>query len=191
MLFPKFNNRGPECEERETLKFFFHTGNRPHGTVTHITPPSPLTKMSCEVGSPPSDLVSSEVEPQSENLSDDKIGCKERQRPQISVFCVFPENPGPLTGWSLTSVPRTESISSQAPGVTVGHMEEIGHFQARRRWSGGSAGKESTCSAGHLGWEDPLEKEMATHSSMLAWKIPWTEEPGRLQSMGSQRVGHD
>ena len=42
-----------------------------------------------------------------------------------------------------------------------------------------------------LGWEDSLEKEMATHSSTLAWKIPWTEEPGRLQSMGSQRVRHD
>ena len=42
-----------------------------------------------------------------------------------------------------------------------------------------------------LGQEDPLEKEMATHSSTLAWKIPWTEEPGRLQSMGSQRAGHD
>ena len=42
-----------------------------------------------------------------------------------------------------------------------------------------------------LGWEDPLEKEMATHSSILACRIPWTEEPGRLQSMGSQRVGHD
>ena len=42
-----------------------------------------------------------------------------------------------------------------------------------------------------LGQEDPLEKEMATHSSTLAWRIPWTEEPGRLQSMGSQRVGHD
>ena len=41
------------------------------------------------------------------------------------------------------------------------------------------------------GWEDPLEKETATHSSTLAWKIPWTEEPGGLQSMGSQRVGHD
>ena len=41
-----------------------------------------------------------------------------------------------------------------------------------------------------LGWEDPLEKEMATHSSTLAWKIPWAEEPGRLQSMGSQRVRH-
>ena len=42
-----------------------------------------------------------------------------------------------------------------------------------------------------LGREDPLEKEMATHSSTLAWKMPWTEEPGRLQSMGSQRVRHD
>ena len=42
-----------------------------------------------------------------------------------------------------------------------------------------------------LGWEDPLEKEMATHSSILAWRIPWTEEPGGLQSMGLQRVGHD
>ena len=42
-----------------------------------------------------------------------------------------------------------------------------------------------------LGWEDPLEKEMATHSSTLAWRVPWTEEPGGLQSMGSHRVGHD
>ena len=42
-----------------------------------------------------------------------------------------------------------------------------------------------------LGWEDRLEKEMVTHSSILAWRIPWMEKPGRLQSMGSQRVGHD
>ena len=42
-----------------------------------------------------------------------------------------------------------------------------------------------------LGWEDLLEKEMATHSSILAWKIPWMEGPGRLQSMGSQRVRHN
>ena len=56
-------------------------------------------------------------------------------------------------------------------------------------------GKESACNAEtrvrSLSWEDPLEKEMATHSSTLAWKIPWTEEPGRLQSMGLQRVRHD
>ena len=60
---------------------------------------------------------------------------------------------------------------------------------------GGSVGKESACNAGDLGWipgsEDPLEKEIATHSSILAWRIPWTEEPGGLQSMGSQRVRHD
>ena len=42
-----------------------------------------------------------------------------------------------------------------------------------------------------MGQEDPLEKEMATHSSILAWEIPWMQEPGGLQSMGSQRVGHD
>ena len=42
-----------------------------------------------------------------------------------------------------------------------------------------------------LGWEDPLEKAMATHSSILAWKTPWMEKPGSLQSMGSQRVGHN
>ena len=42
-----------------------------------------------------------------------------------------------------------------------------------------------------LGWKELLKKEMASHSSILAWEIPWVEEPGRLQSMGSQRVGHD
>ena len=56
-----------------------------------------------------------------------------------------------------------------------------------------SVGKESACNGGHLGsilrWEDPLEKEMATHSSVLAWRIPWTEEPGRLQSTGLQESG--
>ena len=59
----------------------------------------------------------------------------------------------------------------------------------------GSDGKESTCNAGDLGsilvWEDLLEKGMATCSSILAWRIPWTEETGGLQSMGSQRVRHD
>ena len=53
--------------------------------------------------------------------------------------------------------------------------------------------KEFTCNAGDAGLicqEDPLEKEMATHSSILAWEIPWTEEPGRLQSIWSQRVIH-
>ena len=60
--------------------------------------------------------------------------------------------------------------------------------------SGGSDGKVSACNAGGtgsiLGWKDPLEKEMVIHSSTLTWKIPWTEEPGGLQSMGSLSVGH-
>ena len=61
---------------------------------------------------------------------------------------------------------------------------------------GGSNGKESACnSLGDLGLitgqEDPLEEGMATHSSILAWRIPWTEEPGGLHSRGLQRVGHD
>ena len=59
----------------------------------------------------------------------------------------------------------------------------------------GSDSKKTACNAEDqfqsLNWEDPLEKGMATHSSILAWRIPWTEEPGRLLSMGSQRVGHD
>ena len=54
-----------------------------------------------------------------------------------------------------------------------------------------SDGKESACSVGDLGQEDPLEKSMAPHSSILVWRIPWTEEPGRLQSMESQRVRQD
>ena len=60
---------------------------------------------------------------------------------------------------------------------------------------GSSDGKESAFNAGDPGsipgLEDPLEKEMATHSSILAWKIPWTEEPGGLQSMGCRRVRHN
>ena len=60
---------------------------------------------------------------------------------------------------------------------------------------GGSDSKESACNEGDLssipGLEDTLEEGMATHSSILAWRIPWTEEPGGLQSIGSQRVGHD
>ena len=59
----------------------------------------------------------------------------------------------------------------------------------------GSDGKESACSARDPGWllgpENPLGKGMATHSSILAWRIPWTEEPDRLQSMGLQRGGHN
>ena len=64
-----------------------------------------------------------------------------------------------------------------------------------RGLTGGSLIKNLPANAGDvgsiLGQDDPLEEEMATHSSILAWRIPWTGEPGRLQSMGSQRAGHD
>ena len=52
---------------------------------------------------------------------------------------------------------------------------------AKSKFTGGSDSKESTCNAGDPDWEDPLEKRKATHSSILAWRIPWTEEPGGLQ----------
>ena len=71
------------------------------------------------------------------------------------------------------------------------HMVTLG-------FSGGTSGKELSCQCRRckktwvrsLGWEDPPEEGMTTHSSTLAWRIPWTEEPVRLQSMGLQRVGH-
>ena len=78
---------------------------------------------------------------------------------------------------------------------TAGHgvvPEKFDFYRKRiRDFPGGSDGKASAYNVGDLGREDPPEKEMATHSSTLAWKIPWMEEPGRLQSVGSQRVGHD
>ena len=82
--------------------------------------------------------------------------------------------------------PRCFLIGKQQNCSLLGH---IFHFP------GGSDGKESACNVGDLGsipgQEEPLEKGMATHSSILAWRIPWTEEPGRLLSMGSHRVRHD
>ena len=68
-------------------------------------------------------------------------------------------------------------------------------MRLNKGFSGGSAGKNlpvmQEMQVQSLGWEDPLEKEVATHSNILAWEIPWMEEPGELQSMGSQRVGYD
>ena len=75
--------------------------------------------------------------------------------------------------------------------------QRVGHDWATElNWNSGvSDGKVSASNAGDPGsllvWENPLEKEMATHSSTFAWKTLWLEEPGRLQSMGSQSIGHD
>ena len=72
---------------------------------------------------------------------------------------------------------------------------ELGTIIMSLGFPSGSEVKASACNAGDLGsiprLEDALEKEMATHSSLLAWRIPWVEESGGLQSMGLQRVGHD
>ena len=83
-------------------------------------------------------------------------------------------------------------------GITV-NTYTIGYFSsARIGFPSGSVVKNPPAKARDTerriqsrGQEDPLEEEMAPHSSILSWKIPWTEEPGGLQSMGSQRVGHD
>ena len=82
---------------------------------------------------------------------------------------------------NLNSLGWTERLALTTT-VCVAYLvaQEVKHLPARRE-------TRVQC----LGREDPLEKEMATHSSTLAWKIPWTEEPARLQSMGSQRVRHD
>ena len=73
-------------------------------------------------------------------------------------------------------------------------MIKLWYVELPRWWSG----KEFACHCRRcqiwvqsLGWEDSLEKEMSTYSSILAWKISWTEEPGRLQSLGSKKVGHN
>ena len=80
----------------------------------------------------------------------------------------------------------------QAPCACVGACSVVGLFVTPGTGLLRShIGKESACSAGALGWGDSLEEEMATHSSIYAWKIPWTEEPGWLQSMGLQRAGGD
>ena len=85
------------------------------------------------------------------------------------------------------------------PPVSAGDKRDVGSIPGWGRSPGGGGGKKATCQCRRrkemwvqsLGREDPLEEGMATHSSILAWRIPWREEPGSIQSMGSQRVGHN
>ena len=79
-----------------------------------------------------------------------------------------------LRYWNVSLLPSGPVLRFILVAQTIKHLPAMCETQVRS-----------------LGWEDPLEKEMATHSSTLAWKIPWMEEPCRLQSMGSQRVRHD
>ena len=88
--------------------------------------------------------------------------------------------------WDMSLSKLRELGWTGKPGV----LQPTGPQRVGHDWAAelncSSVGKESDCNAGDLGWEDPLEKETATHSSTLAWRIPWTEGPSRLQSMGSQ-----
>ena len=88
-----------------------------------------------------------------------------------------------------TTAGKTQYPSTEGKSLTVAHKYTT--FVN----PGGASGKEPACQYRRhirsLGGKDPLEKGMATHSSILAWKIPWTEEPSRLQSTGLQRVGHN
>ena len=121
------------------------------------------------------------------------MGCS-RQENWSESPCLLPgdlPNPGikPKSLKSPVLVGRFFTASTTWETHCVRYYS-ITHLYIGRGFSGGSRGKESACNAAEgvrsLGQEDPLEKEMATHSSILAWKIPWMEEPGRLQSMGLQ-----
>ena len=80
-----------------------------------------------------------------------------------------------LFGWI-----QNQSVNTNHPGAASLVAQRVKHLPAMQEtW------------VRSLGWEDPLEKEKAAHSSILTWKIPWAKDPGRLQSMGSQRVGRD
>ena len=86
-------------------------------------------------------------------------------------------------------------IAHEIAATTHPHTHTHTHTHRHAGFHDGSAGKESACRAGDPdwipGWDDALEKEMVTHSSVLAWRIPWIEEPEGLQSTGSQRVRDD
>ena len=96
--------------------------------------------------------------------------------PSASVLPMNIQDQFPLgwTGWILQYKGLSRDFSNTTMAQRLKHLPAMWETWVRS-----------------LGWEDPLEKEMATHSRILAWWIPWTEEPGGLQSVGSQRVGHD
>ena len=96
------------------------------------------------------------------------------------------------SGWNFYKVGTSGTYKLPNSGILKSYLWTV----FSRGLPGGSGGKESTCNMGDprvrsLIENDPLEKEMATHSIILAWKIPWLQEPGGLQSIGLHRVGHD
>ena len=115
----------------------------------------------------------------------------------IYFYGIFSPWLHPVACGILVSQPGIEPVSPAVEAWRLNHWNDVEFLFIYLFYSFpcSSVGKESASvqetRVWSLGWEDPLEKEMATHSSILAWKISWTKEPGGLQSMGSQRVGHD
>ena len=113
------------------------------------------------------------------------------------LSCIGEGNGNPLQCSCLENPRNRGAWWAAVYGVAQSWTELKWLSSSSRSSSRGSSsdGKASAYNEGNpvqsLDWKDPLEKEMATHSNILVWKIPWTEEPGRLQSMGLQRVGHD
>ena len=104
---------------------------------------------------------------------------------------------GSLIGFPATVLTGMVRIASVAAGWSGKEVVLCTSCNLSKGFPGGAVVENSPANAGDmdsvpsLGQEDPLEKGMATHSSILAWRIPWTEEPGRLPSIGSQRVRHN
>ena len=110
----------------------------------------------------------------------EKTGSKQEKESVKAVYC----HPAYLTYMQSTSGEMPSWMKHKLESRLLGEISITSDMQICL-----STMRETRVQS--LGWEDPMEKEMAIHSSTIAWKIPWTEEPGRLQSTGSQRVGHD
>ena len=106
------------------------------------------------------------------------------------IYIGFPGSPAGKEPTCNAGDPSSIPGSGRSPGEGIGYPLQYSWASLVAQMVKNLPAMRET-SVQSLDWEDPLEKEMATHSSTLAWKISWTEEPGRLQSMGSQRVGHD
>ena len=116
---------------------------------------------------------------------------KKKKRFRKSLFIRIRLYKNYLFSWHITALQCCASFCSKTVWISCKHTYIWG-------FPGGASGKGATCQRRRheswvytLSWEDPLEEGMVTHSSILAWRIPWTEGPGGLQSLGSQRVGHD